>query len=283
MSFSRQIPSLSAAQFRTTTSIMSLDARTVARLKSIAIKTAVAALWLVLWQLVCVTVNMELLVVSPLTVARRLFTLGQTAEFWRYALGSLGRIMAGFALGGVVGTLLAVVCSVFRFAREFFSPAITVIKSTPVASFIILALVWLTGRNVPIFIAFLMVLPVIYANVFQGIREVDPQLLEMAAVYDMSRRKRLTKIYIPSVMPYFMAASRTALGLAWKAGVAAEVIGVTRDSVGRQLYYSKIYLETADLFAWTAVVIIMSLLLETCYVRVAKALIAKFHLARRDS
>ena len=249
--------------------------------RKIAIKTAVAVLWLVLWQLVCVLVDMELLVVSPLTVLRRLTELGRTASFWQYAFYSLGRIIAGFALGSVVGTLLAIGCSMSGFARAFFSPAITVIKSTPVASFIILALVWLTGQYVPVFIAFLMVLPVVYANVSQGIAEVDGKLLEMAKVYRMSRRKKLLHIYIPSVLPYFMAACRTALGLAWKAGVAAEVIGVTRDSVGRQLYYAKIYLETADLFAWTAVVIIMSLLLEKVFVWGVERFSDTFHLARR--
>ena len=154
------------------------------------------------------------------------------------------------------------------------------IKSTPVASFIILALVWLTGQWVPVFISFLMVLPVVYSNVFQGLREVDPKLLEMAKVYGMNRQKRVMKIYIPSVLPYMMAACRTALGLSWKAGVAAEVIGVTKNSIGRQLYYSKIYLETADLFAWTAVVIIMSIALEKCFVWAVETVSKKFHFGR---
>lgn len=254
----------------------------VDKLKKFAVKIAVAALWLVLWQLVCVIVNMELLVVSPLNVLRRIAELGQTSEFWLYSLQSLGRIIAGFLLGCFVGTLLAIICSRFSFAREFFSPAITVIKSTPVASFIILALVWLTGNYVPIFIGFLMVLPVIYSNVFQGIHEVDVKLLEMAKVFDMSKTKRAAKIYIPSVLPYFMAACRTALGLAWKAGVAAEVIGVTKDSIGRQLYYSKIYLETTDLFAWTAVVIVLSIVLEKIFMLGANKLCAVLHLVRRE-
>lgn len=243
---------------------MSADKK--ALFKKIAMKAAVAALWLALWQLVCYIVHMELLVVSPLTVLRRLGELCVTADFWQYSLGSLGRITEGFLLGSATGAALAMLCHKVKFAREFFSPAITLIKSTPVASFIILALVWLTGQRVPVFISFLMVLPVVYGNVFQGIREVDPKLLEMAKVYGMNRRKRVTKIYIPSVLPYLMAACRTALGLSWKAGVAAEVIGVTKDSIGRQLYYSKIYLETADLFAWTAVVILMSVALEKFFV-----------------
>ena len=250
------------------------------KIKKIAVKTAVAALWLALWQLVCMAVNMELLVVSPWRVAKRLWALSLTWEFWRTALGSLGRITEGFVLGSATGAILAMLCHKFTFAREFFSPAITLIKSTPVASFIILALVWLTGQWVPVFISFLMVLPVVYSNVFQGLREVDPKLLEMAKVYGMNRQKRVMKIYIPSVLPYMMAACRTALGLSWKAGVAAEVIGVTKNSIGRQLYYSKIYLETADLFAWTAVVIIMSIALEKCFVWAVETVSKKFHFGR---
>lgn len=257
---------------------MSAEKKT--NIKKIAIKAAVAALWLALWQLVCSVVDMELLVVSPWQVLKRLGELSATAEFWRYSLGSLGRITEGFLLGSATGAVLAMLCHQFTFAREFFSPAITLIKSTPVASFIILALVWLTGQRVPVFISFLMVLPVVYGNVFQGIREVDPKLLEMAKVYGMNRRKRVTKIYIPSVLPYMMAACRTALGLSWKAGVAAEVIGVTKDSIGRQLYYSKIYLETADLFAWTAVVILLSLALEKIFVRAVEQISKKFHFGR---
>lgn len=262
-------------------SIMSADKRS--KFKKFMIKAAVAALWLVLWQLVCLIVNMELLVASPLNVARRLWELSRTAEFWKYSLFSLGRITEGFLLGSITGAALAVLCHKSGFAREFFSPAVTLIKSTPVASFIILALVWLTGQRVPVFISFLMVLPVVYGNVFQGIREVDPKLLEMARVYGMNPKKRVMKIYVPSVLPYMMAACRTALGLSWKAGVAAEVIGVTRDSIGRQLYYSKIYLETADLFAWTAVVIILSISLEKFLIWSVGHICGKLHLVRRDS
>lgn len=252
------------------------------KLKKIAIKTAVAALWLVLWQFVFMIVDMDLLMVSPLAVLKRLIELSQTSEFWLYSTQSLGRIAAGFAFGCIAGVALAIICSRFSFAWEFFAPAITIIKSTPVASFIILALVWLTGNYVPIFIGFLMVLPVIYSNVFQGIAQVDVKLLEMAKVFRMSRRKKLMKIYIPSILPYFTAACRTALGLGWKAGVAAEVIGVTQNSIGRQLYYSKIYIETADLFAWTVVVIILSLSLEKIFMLCTDKLCIALHLVKKE-
>ena len=247
------------------------------RLRNFLKKTAVTALWLVLWQLVYMAVDMELLVASPAAVVRRLWILGGTSAFWMNALLSLGRITAGFLLGCGAGVLLAAACCRFAFARAFFSPAVTVVKSTPVASFIILALVWLTGQWVPVFIAFLIVLPVVYANVSEGIRATDPALLEMAAVYGMPRRRRLTAMTVPSVMPYFMAACRSALGMAWKAGVAAEVIGVTRNSVGRELYYAKIYLETADMFAWTAVVVVMSLLLEKGFVTAMERISRRYH------
>ena len=148
------------------------------------------------------------------------------------------------------------------------------IKATPVASFIILSLVWLGTAAVPIFMAFLMVLPIIWANVMQGIHGVDREYLEMARIFAMSRGKRLMKIYIPCVLPYFIAGCRSALGIAWKAGIAAEVLATPAGSIGKNLYEAKIYLNTADVFAWTAVVVIMSLVIEKLFLRI-------LHLATR--
>ena len=143
-----------------------------------------------------------------------------------------------------------------------FMPLLTVVRSTPVASFIILALVWIKRDNVAIFIAFLMVLPILWGNVSRGIAECDRDLLEMAHVFRFSKKDMLRKVYLPSVRPYFFAGCSTALGLSWKAGVAAEVLSLPRHALGSELYYSKIYLETPTLFAVTLVVILLSVVLE---------------------
>ena len=149
-----------------------------------------------------------------------------------------------------------------RWCDLLLSPAIRVIRATPVASFILLVLLW-TGRNtVSVIIAALMVLPVVWGNLSRGIQETDPQLLEMAKAYRFSSFKTIRLIYIPSLHPYFLSAITTAMGLAWKSGVAAEVLCLPKQAIGTQIYNTKLYLEIPDLFAWTVVVILLSLALE---------------------
>ncbi|HBR01159.1 MAG TPA: nitrate ABC transporter permease [Ruminiclostridium sp.] len=240
-------------------------------------KGIVLAVWLGIWQLAYMLVKQDVMIASPSQVAMTLAGLVQTPEFWMSAGNSLLRVLAGFLLAVSIGTLLAVLTSYSRAALDFFTPAITLIKSTPVVSFIILALVWLKRDLVSVFISFLMVLPAVWTNISQGIARTDEQLLEMGSVFHFSKMKMLRSIYIPSVMPYFTAAFTTGLGLAWKAGIAAEVIGIPKHSIGQHLYDAKIYLETADLFAWTVVVILLSILVEHALVGLIRHLGKKYN------
>lgn len=225
-------------------------------------KTAVILVWLLIWQIIAVAVNEEILIVSPVVTAKRLVELATQGEFWLLSLMTLIRIIKGYLIGIVVGTAVAVLTANIKIADEFLKPLLSVIRATPVASFIILALVWIRRDNVPLFATSLIVIPIIWANVTQGIYSADRGLLEMAKVFGFSKRKKLFKIYVPSVMPFFFAGCSTAIGLAWKSGVAAEVLSLPSLSIGKELYYSKIYIETADLFAWTVVVITLSMILE---------------------
>ena len=222
----------------------------------------ILVVWLLIWQLAYWLIGRDLYLASPLQVAGRLISLMQQLEFWQSAGLSLLRILAGFALGLLVGTLLAVVTVNVKWLDAFFHPAISAIRATPVASFIILAMVWMTNSRVVVFIVFLMVLPIVWANVAEGIRNADPQLLEMASVFRLSRGQIIRQIYLPSVSPFFITAATTSLGLGWKAGIAAEVLSLPPLSLGGRLYDARIYLETADLLAFTLVIIILSLLLE---------------------
>ena len=129
-------------------------------------------------------------------------------------------------------------------------------------SFIILLILWVGRDFLPCVIVVLMALPVIWSNVSAGIAGVDAQLLEMARIFRFSHWRKLRRIYIPSVAPHFLSALRSCLGLSWKAGVAAEVLTVPAVSIGKMLYESKLYWETLDLFAWTLVIIICSLIIE---------------------
>ncbi len=239
-----------------------------------------AVFWIGLWQLAYFTVKQEILIVSPVRVLQRLSELAQIKEFWLTAFLSMLRIVEGFLLGVAFGSALAVLTSVSRMLYDIFYPVISIIKATPVASFIILALVWIPSTHVPSFTSFLMVTPIIWANMINGIKKTDKNLLQMAASYRFGLVKTVKRVYLPSVMPYFTAACTTGMGLAWKAGISAEVLSVTPLSIGRQIYNSKIYIETDDLFAWTVLVIVMSVILERLMVRFMKKVGQKYNVVQ---
>ncbi len=219
-------------------------------------------LWLLIWQLCYMAVGEDLLLSSPSAVFFRILQLGRTVAFWQTIFWTLSRILFGFFLGVAFGFLTAFLAVKFSWLDAFLSLPMSLIKSTPVASFVILALVWINGRNLSIFIAFLMVLPIVWYNLRTGFRSVDPKLLEMATVFRVRRFDVFRKVTWPAALPYFTSAIKTGLGFAWKAGIAGEVIAIPAGAIGTQLYNAKIYLETTDLFAWTIVIIILSMMLE---------------------
>ena len=218
--------------------------------------------WTVVWYLAAVAMDNPLLLPSPIQVLRCLGNLMLTAGFWQTVAVSIGRILLGIVCAVALGCVLAVVTSSFRLPEVLIAPAMTAMQATPVASFTILVLIWIDRDYVPVLICGMMVLPVVWNSVSTGIRVTDPQLLEMARVYRLSRLQTLRRIWIPSVMPFFRTACSNSIGLGWKAGIAAEVLTVPKHSIGRMIADSKLYLMTEELFASTLVVIGLSLLLQ---------------------
>lgn len=212
----------------------------------------------------------ELLLPYPLTVLSTLGQLAVTVPFWQTVGLTLCRILAGLAAGTLLGVLLALLTCASRWADLLLSPAIRVVRATPVVSFIVLVLLWVRTDQVPAVISALMVLPVIWANVSRGVRETDPQLLELARAYGFGRGKTLRLIYLPGVQPYFTAGITTAMGLAWKSGVAAEVLCQPLRAIGTQVFRSRITLEVPALFAWTVTVVVLSLILEHILTRLIR-------------
>lgn len=223
--------------------------------------------WLVVWQLASMALGQEILLVSPVSVLLRLGTLIRTLAFWHAVFFSFIRIVGGFLLALLAGVLFAALSFCFSWFRELLHPLMAVIKATPVASFIILCLVWIPSRGLSVFISFLMVLPIIYTNVLEGIHHTDRQLLEMAEIFRVRGLRRIRYIYFSQVMPYFRSACGVSLGLCWKSGIAAEVIGMPDGSIGDMLYQAKIYLDTPDLFAWTFVIILVSVLFGKMFMK----------------
>ena len=221
--------------------------------------------WLLIWQLGSMALHRDILLVSPVRVAQTLFELAETRRFWASIGGSLVRIVGGFLLAAVCGTLAAALAARFRRVEELLAPLVLAMKTIPVASFIILALIWIGSTNLAVFIAFVMVFPILYTNVISGIRATDGELLEMARVFRLPPMRRIRYVYLPQVMPYFRAGCTVGLGLCWKAGVAAEVIGMPVGSIGERLQQAKVYLDTPDLLAWTVVIVCLSVGVEKLF------------------
>lgn len=251
-------------------------------LKKFLRAAAVALFWLLVWQAIAACVSKEVLLPSPISTAKTFIVLAGESEFWMSALFSMMRIMAGFLAGCVFGVIIALICHVLPPVKALISPVMTVVKSTPVASFIVLALVWIGRGSVPSFISFLMVLPIVFDAFSTGISSADRELLEVAEVFGFSRLKRIKLIHLPVAARYFISASSTALGLAWKAGIAAEVLATPKLSIGTSLYEAKIYLESPSLFAWTALVIVLSLIFEKLFKRASDLWMKKLHLEVRS-
>lgn len=256
-------------------------------LKKIGKKLIIAIIWLGIWQTMSAIVGLSahistdtftldklknlifseeiwysILLPSPVTTLSELIKLAVTADFWIAVLFSVIRITIGFTAGTLAGVLTGAISSFLKGFSDFLSPLVSIIKATPVASFIILAVIWLKTGNIPSFATALIVFPFVYSNIKTGFQETDRHLIEMSDAFGVSFGRKLLMLYIPSVKPYFISAATTAMGLAWKAGIAAEVICNPTMSIGNGIYESKVYFEPTQMFAWTTVVIILSIILE---------------------
>ena len=229
-------------------------------------KLFIALLYLLIWQGMSMAVGSALLLPSPGAAIARLASFLAQWETYRTVGLTMARIMGGYLLGVTAGALLGALTARFPFANALLSPLRGVVKATPVTSFILLALLWLSSSMVPLFISFLMVLPIVWANTLEAVLNTDQQLLEMSVMFRFGWRKTLTRIYLPSVLPGLLAACTTALGFAWKSGVAAEIIALPKASIGYRLYEAKLSIETVDLLAWTLLVVLLSMALEKALV-----------------
>ena len=227
----------------------------------------IALIYLAIWEAVSLLVGKELLLPSPLSTLSRLAVLLTQGETWFYAGLTLLRIMTGYAVGVLLGVLLAVLTARSAFAEALLSPLRAIVKASPVTSFILLALLWLSSDMVPLVISVLMVVPMVWTATAEAILQTDPRLVEMGRLFGLTRWQIVKKVFVPSVLPQFLAACTTSLGFAWKSGVAAEIIALPKQSIGYMLYQSKLRIETPDLFAWTILIVALSMLLEWLLVR----------------
>lgn len=218
--------------------------------------------WTGLWAVMAALIRQDILIVSPWRTLQRFLQLCMTAEFWQSVMTSMGHILSGFLAALMIAVVLALLSVRFSIVRILLSPFVSAVKAVPVASFIILVLIYVPAKKLSVVISFLMAFPVLYENLLEGIRSCSRELMEMARIFRLPKKTVIRDICFSQVLPYLRAGMSLASGLAWKSGIAAEVIGMPDHSIGEHLYESKVYLDTADLFAWTLAVILLSLLFE---------------------
>lgn len=225
-------------------------------------KLTAIAIALLTWQAVAMLLHNDIVLVEPLVVGRRLLDLIPTAAYWVVIAVSALRILLGLLLAVASGLLCAALAARFSWMNTLLWPYVACMKSTPVASFIILCLVWVSTKNLSMLTIFLICFPIVYANMYESFVSVDKKMVQMLDIFRVPFLRRLRCLYIPHAMPFFLSTLKISIGMAFKSGIAAEVIGLPRGTIGSLLYESKIYLNTADMFAWTATIIAVSMLLE---------------------
>ena len=230
----------------------------ISSISSKVVKAAAILFWLLVWHIAAVVIGERILLVSPVTVVARLLELLRDAEVWHAAAFSTLRICCGFLLSLVLAVILAAAASCIRWVRIALEPLVQAFKVVPVASIVIVVLIWVSSRNLSVIISFMMVFPVLYTNLLSAIDSTDRDMLEMSRVFRLSRYRKFRLVYLPQVYPYFLSSSSLSLGLAWKSGVAAEVIGIPSGSMGDLLYEAKVFFATADVFAYTLLIVMLS-------------------------
>ncbi len=238
--------------------------------KSTASKITAILFAVALWQILAMMLHNGILLASPVETIKRLISLLGESDFYRAVGFSFLRITAGFSAAAAAGCMLAALSSRFSWIESLIWPFVTVIKATPVASFVILCLLWVGSKNLSVIISFLMVFPIIYTNVLNGIKSTDPKMIQMVGVFRLSAAKKLKYVYFPAVKSFLLSACSIAIGMAWKSGVAAEVIGIPGGSIGEKLYQAKVYLSSGDLLSWTIVIILLSVLFEKAFTGLIK-------------
>lgn len=241
------------------------------RMKAVAAAGAVAAFWLVMWVLVAGLVAQPLILPGPGAVVVALLRLACDVGTWAILVGSGARILGGLALAAVCGGVLAGVSVRSRTFSRLVAPALSFVKATPVACVVVLLLIWLGSARVSIAAVFLMALPGVYFSLVEGLTQADKPLEQMFRLHGVRGWRLFCAHTWREVLPFALSCARAVIGMSWKAGVAAELIGMAMGTVGERVYQAKLLIETADLLAWTVLVVAASWACERVLVWLLRA------------
>ena len=232
-------------------------------------RTLIVVLWIAIWEVVYLLIGRDIYFPSPISVVKTFFGLLEQKATWTIIGMSIYRTLFAIAASAILGVIFGMMCGLSRTLYDVINPLIVVLKSTPVVSVIIIAIFWFRSTDVPIFSGFLMCFPIVFTATVAGIRGTDPKLIEMCSFYKVGRFEKLKSLYFPSSKPYINSSVVSAIGICWKAVAAAEVLSMPRLSIGANLFFAKTSLDPALLFAWTAIIILLSFIFEMLYAKVS--------------
>lgn len=231
--------------------------------------------WLIVWQVVAMIVNNPILFVTPFQMVKTLLNLLQQYEVWVSIFNTCSSVILGFLLAFIGGFILAYLSYKHLIIQHFIAPIIATFKAIPVASFIVIVLVWSSSAQLSLIISTLIGLPLVYTILLEGFNTIDVKLLEMANVFNVSSLKQFKHITLSEIAPFLYSGVQVTLGYCFKSGIAAEVIGLPLHSLGAGLYQAKVYFATDELFAYTALIIGLSYLLEKTMVALVRLIYQK--------
>ena len=214
----------------------------------------IVLIWLAIWQILAVVINNSILLSGPVETVMALISLCSDPSFFMSVGATIGKVLLGFLTGLVLGTGLAVLSYRSGLIKDFLSPFVSVIKSIPIVSFIIIALIWAGSSNVTLIVSSVISFPIFYKNILEGLSVTDRKMLDMAKVFQMKTSKKISS--------HIKSAISLAIGMAFRGGITAEVVGQPLRSIGNGLYRAKINLATSEMLAWTLVAVLAAFLIE---------------------
>lgn len=218
-----------------------------------------------IWQIAAWSIHNDFLMPYPIEVLSTMIKQCSDISFYSILFATLSRSLCGLLVAFLIGGICAILSFYFVYFKHCISPIILLTKSIPNIAYIIIILVWFGSESSAVIITFLILFPVIYANIYEGLQSMDQDLKDVLRIYPEKRMTTLYKVYLPMLVPTINASLSSGLGLSFKVGVMAEIIGQVQIGVGRQLNIARFNMDMTTIFAWTLWIIILLIIID--YIR----------------
>ena len=228
-----------------------------------------AAILLAAWETLARHVGQPELVPTIGRLAQAFMDAFLSAGFYQSLLATIGRGFLGLLISFIAALAIAPAMARSANVEALLRPLIGAMRAVPVISFILLALIFLNPESIPLLIAFLTMFPLLTENLSKGIRQLNPDLSEMARLFRLTRRDRLAQVTYPQIKPYLFSGLASAAGFGWRAIIMGEVLSQCLWGIGSEMKRAQNYIEVPDLIVWTLVAILLSLAADRLITRLA--------------